>query len=61
MKVYEVEYRGVVTLSELEKAASHPALLPKDTPDLIYVRAVHERNFKPASGDSSAKLKGGRP
>jgi hypothetical protein len=59
MKVYEVEYRAVVTLSELKKAASHAAALPKDNPDLIYARAVHERNSEPAWGDLGPKLKKG--
>ena len=46
MKVYEVEYRAVVTLAEMdmEKAALHGAALIKDNPHLVYVKAVHERN-----------------
>jgi hypothetical protein len=46
MKVYEVEYRAVVTLAEvdMEKAALHGAALIKDNPHLVYVIAVHERN-----------------
>ena len=46
MKFYEVEYRAVVTLAEvdMEKAALHGAALIKDNPHLVYVRAVHERN-----------------
>ena len=46
MKVYEVEYRAVITLAEvdMEKAALHGAALIKDNPHLVYVIAVHERN-----------------
>jgi hypothetical protein len=55
MKVYEVECRAVITVSEqdLEKAALHAAALFKDNPDLIYVRTVHEMNFEPAREDPS--------
>jgi hypothetical protein len=40
MKVYQVECRAVVTVSEqdLEKAALHAAALLKDNLDLFYVR-----------------------
>jgi hypothetical protein len=55
MKVYEVECRAVITVSEpdLEKAALHAAAHFKDNPDLIYVRAIHERNFEPTGEDPS--------
>jgi len=50
MKVYDVEYRAVITLAaqDMQKAALHGAAVIKDNPHLIYVKAVHERNFEPA-------------
>jgi hypothetical protein len=55
MKVYDVEYRAVITLAaqDMQKAASHGAAVIKDSPHLIYVRAVHERNVEPAWEDPS--------
>ena len=46
MKVYQVEYRAVVTVVEQDmgKAALQGAALIKDNPHLLSVRAVHERN-----------------
>jgi len=63
MKVYEVECRSVITVSEqdIEKAALHAAALFKDNPDFIYVRAVHERNFEPTGEDPSLNQKRDRP
>jgi hypothetical protein len=63
MKVYEVECRAVITVSEqdLEKAALHAATLFKDNPDLIYVRAVREMNFEATRKDSSLNHKRDRP
>jgi hypothetical protein len=57
MKVYEVECGAVITLTaqDMQKAALHSASAIKDNPHLIYVRAVHERNFEPAWEDPSAK------
>jgi 2-polyprenyl-6-methoxyphenol hydroxylase-like FAD-dependent oxidoreductase len=57
MKVYEVECGAVITLAaqDMQKAALYGAEVIKDNPHLIYVRAVHERNFEPASEDASAK------
>ena len=57
MKVYQVEYGAVITLAaqDMQKAALHGAAVIKDNPHLIYVRAVHERNFEPAWEDPSAK------
>ena len=57
MKVYDVEYRAVITLAahDMQKAASHGAAVIKDSPHLIYVRAVHERNVEPAWEDPSPK------
>jgi hypothetical protein len=50
LKVYEVEYRAVITLAaqDMQKAALHGAAVIKDNPHLIYVRAVHERNCEQA-------------
>ena len=47
MKVYQVEYRAVVTVVEQDmgKAALQGAALIKDNPRLLSVRAVHERNL----------------
>ena len=57
MKVYEVECGAVITLTaqDMQKAALHGAAAIKDNPHLIYVRAVHERNFEPAWEDPSSK------
>ena len=57
MKVYDVEYRAVITLAaqDMQKAASHGAAVIKDSPHLIYVRAVHERNVEPAWEDPGPK------
>ncbi len=48
MKVYEVEYRAVITLAaqDMQKAALHGVEFIKDNPHLIYVRDVHERNLE---------------
>ena len=50
MKLYEVEFRAVITLAaqDMHKATLHGTGLIKESPHLIYVKAVHERNFKPA-------------
>jgi hypothetical protein len=52
MKVYEVEYRAVITLSaqDMQRAALQGAAVIKHNPNLFHLRAVHERNFQPASG-----------
>ena len=57
MKVYEVECRAVMTIAEedMQKAASHCEAVIKDNLHLIYVTAVHERNFEPAWEDPSPK------
>jgi hypothetical protein len=49
MKVYQVEYRAVITLAaeDMQKAALYGAAVIKDNGHLIYVRAVHERNLEP--------------
>ncbi len=48
MKVYDVEYRAVITLAaqDMQEAALHGVEFIKDNPRLLYVRAVHERNFQ---------------
>jgi hypothetical protein len=50
MKLYEVEFRAVITLAaqDMQKATLHSTGVIKESPHLIYVKAVHERNFKPA-------------
>ena len=48
MNVYEVECRAVITLAaqDMQQAALRGPAVIKDNPHLIYVRAVHERNFQ---------------
>jgi hypothetical protein len=55
MKVYEVEYRAVITLAaeDMQKAALYGAAVIKDNAHLIYVRAVHERRLQAAWEDPS--------
>jgi hypothetical protein len=57
MKVYDVECGAVITVTaqDMEKAGLHGAAVIKDNLHLIYVRAVHERNFEPALEGPSAK------
>jgi hypothetical protein len=57
MKIYEVECWAVITLAErdMEKAALRGAALIKDNPHLIYVRAVHQRDFEPARENRCSK------
>jgi hypothetical protein len=57
MKVYEVECGAVITIKaqDMQKAALHGAAVIKDNLHLIYVRAVHERNFEPTWEGPSAK------
>lgn len=47
MKVYEVEFRAVITLVEqdIARAALEDAAFIRDHPHLVDVRAVHERDF----------------
>ncbi len=54
MKLYEVEFRAVVTLAAqyMQKAALHGTWAIKESPHLVYVKAVHERHSKPAQEDS---------
>ena len=46
MKLYQVECRAIITVEapDMQKAALHAAAIIKDNPDLIVVRAVHERS-----------------
>ena len=46
MKVYQVEYRAVITVEahDLQKAALNAAAAIKENPDLILLRAAHEIN-----------------
>ena len=46
MKVYQVEYRAVITVEahDLQKAALNAAAAIKKNPDLILLRAAHEIN-----------------
>ena len=55
MKVYEVEYRAVITVAaeDMQKAAVYGAAVIKDNAHLIYVRSVHESNLEPAWEDPS--------
>ena len=48
MKVYDVEFRAVITLAaqDMQKAALRGVEFINDNPRLVYVRAVHERNFQ---------------
>jgi hypothetical protein len=57
MKIYDVECWAVITLAEqdMEKAGLRGAALIKDNPHLIYVRAVHERDFEAVRADRSSK------
>jgi hypothetical protein len=63
MKVYEVECRAVIKLAaeDMQKAALYGAAVIKDNPDLIYVRAVHERNFEPTGGDPRLQSRANHP
>jgi hypothetical protein len=62
MKVYEVECRAVIKLAaeDMQKAALYGAAVIKDNPDLIYVRAVHERNFEPTGEDPRLQSRANR-
>ena len=46
MKVFQVEYRAVITIEahDLLKAASEAATVIKENPDLIHLRGAHEVN-----------------
>jgi hypothetical protein len=54
MKVYEVEYRAVVTLAaqDMQRAALQGSAVLKHNPQLMHLRSVHERNFEAASRQS---------
>ena len=46
MKVYEVEYRAVITVSarDMQDAALQGATVIKHNPNVFHLRAFHERN-----------------
>jgi hypothetical protein len=46
MKIYQVEYRAVITVEahDLQKAALEAAAAIKENPDLILLRGAHEIN-----------------
>jgi hypothetical protein len=48
MKVYEIEYRALITLTahDMYKAALQGAEVLKDNPGLIHLRAVRERDLQ---------------
>ena len=54
MNVYEVEYRAILTLAaqDMQKAASQGAAVIERHPHLFHLRAIHERNFRPDSGQA---------
>ena len=58
MKVYEVEYRAVITLAakDMQGAALEGAEVIKENPQLIRLRAVHEKNFKAVRKDPRGRL-----
>ncbi len=58
MKVYEVEYRAVITLAakDMQRAALEGAAFIKENPHLIRLRAVHEKNFKAVRKDPRGAL-----
>jgi hypothetical protein len=53
MKVYEVEYRAVITLAaeDMQKATLYGAAVIKDNSHLIHVKAVHEKCVEAALED----------
>jgi hypothetical protein len=61
MKVYEVECRAVIKLAaeDMQKAALYGSAVIKENPHLIYVRAVHERDFEPAGEDPRPQSRAG--
>ena len=63
MKVYEVEYRAVITLAaeDMQKATLYGAAVIKDNAHLIYVKAVHEKSVEAAWEDSSGTFGFRRP
>lgn len=46
MKVYQVEYRALITVEayDLQKATLEAAAVIKENPDLIHLRGAHEIN-----------------
>src|SRR5271165_1473489 len=58
MNVYEVEFRAVITLAaqDMQKAALHGTRVIRDSPHLIYVKAVYEKNFNLNQLGNSGKI-----
>jgi hypothetical protein len=50
MKIYEAEYRGVITLAaeDMQKATLYGAAVIKDNAHLICVKAAHEKSVEAA-------------
>jgi hypothetical protein len=50
MKVYEVEYRVVITFAaeDMQKATLHGAAVIKDNAYVMWVKAVHEKTVEAA-------------
>lgn len=63
MKVYEVEYRAVITLAaeDMEKATLYGAAVIKDNAHLICVKAVHEKSVEATWEDPSGTFGFRRP
>jgi hypothetical protein len=63
MKVYEVEYRAVITLAaeDMQKATLYGAAAIKDNAHLICVKAVHEKSVEAALEDLSKTFGFRRP
>ena len=59
MKVYEVECRAVITLIEQDvaRAALKAAAFIRQHPDLILVRAVHQRDFNTTGKNSVTSMR----
>jgi hypothetical protein len=58
MKVYEVEYRAVITLAaeDMQKATLYGAAVIKDNVHLICVKAVHEKSVEVAREEPSGNF-----
>jgi hypothetical protein len=59
MKIYEVECRAVITLVEqdIARAALEGAAFIREHPDLIYVRAVRQRDFNTSGKRSVTSMR----
>jgi hypothetical protein len=63
MKVYEVEYRAVITLAaeDMQEATLYGAAVIKDNAHLICVKGVHEKSVEAAWEDPSGTFGFRRP